>query len=112
MPKRRSERGSARRPGSATHGYKRTESETTAQAGRRYCSRVRWPRRPRSKPWAWIRWLGELLSDGGGSFVEAIEVGHGGDEEAAVDGYWARHDGGRKLDGGEFLHFFSMSEDV
>jgi hypothetical protein len=32
MPKRRSERRSARRPGSATHGYKRSEYETTTQA--------------------------------------------------------------------------------
>jgi hypothetical protein len=46
MAKRRSERGSAPRPGSATHGYSRSESETTAQAGRRHCSRVRWPRFP------------------------------------------------------------------
>ena len=44
MSKRRSERRSAPRPGSATHGYKRTGSETAAQAGRRRCSRVRWPR--------------------------------------------------------------------
>jgi len=46
MPKRRSERRSAPRPGSATHGYRRSGSETTAQAGRRHCSRVRWPRFP------------------------------------------------------------------
>jgi hypothetical protein len=32
MPKRRSARRSAPRPGSATHGYKRSESGTTAQA--------------------------------------------------------------------------------
>jgi hypothetical protein len=34
MPKRRSERRSVRRPGSATHGYKRSEYETTAQAAK------------------------------------------------------------------------------
>ena len=33
MPKRRSERRSARRPGSATHGYKRSEYETDGAGG-------------------------------------------------------------------------------
>jgi len=34
LPKRRSERRSARRPGSATHGYRRTGSETDGAGGR------------------------------------------------------------------------------
>jgi hypothetical protein len=34
IPKRRSERRSAPRPGSATHGYKRSEYETAAQAAK------------------------------------------------------------------------------
>ena len=45
--KNRSEKRSALRPGSATHGYRRSKYETTAQAAPpHHCSRVRWPRFP------------------------------------------------------------------
>ena len=43
-------RRSAPRPGSATHGYRRPEYETTTRRQRRRCSRVRWPRFPHLAP--------------------------------------------------------------
>jgi hypothetical protein len=42
--KRRSERRSARRPGSATHGYRNPDPKRLRRRRRRHCSRVRWPR--------------------------------------------------------------------
>jgi hypothetical protein len=46
MSKRRSERRSAPRPGSATHGYRNPDPKQQRRRRRRHCSRVRWPRFP------------------------------------------------------------------
>jgi hypothetical protein len=46
LPKRRSERRSAPRPGSATHGYKDPNTKPLRRRPSRHCSRVRRPRFP------------------------------------------------------------------
>ena len=46
MSKRRSERRSAPRPGSATHGYRNPDPKQQRRRRRRHCSRVRRPRFP------------------------------------------------------------------